>query len=656
MPDINVTLPDGQTVIYKGVPDSVKPEEVIARVQKEHGVMPASVEKLPDADPSLLTRGMNAVKDFGRGALNNIDTMGQSLARVAGQRFGVPGIEKLLPQGGPASVIPDRPTTGPVDAYAQKALMGAGGAMSGGGVTPMGLLSGAAAGAAGHAGSEMSGGNPIASIIASLMGGAAPSGVKAFGGLFPGSNAPALAKATLEGIDPANLDVARANLVKGQQALPGVGINLSQAMSTPSNIDDVVAAMARSPEGKNVISQLRAQPERLQVDAPLALGGVPGTKQAPQTIANRAQEAATASIEAARKARTAATSPIYNAAGELEKDVPANLVSTVQDLRTEKGTPASVIAAAKDLEAKLLNNPRVPGTEMRSPQDVHQAIKDFESGISFNRVQPPDPSEQRALTRIASALRDELGSESPLTAKADALYRSISKANVDPLKKSIIGDIAGRAGAQEDKSAPGNKLLALFGAGTQDKGNSTILFAEREMRKQDPTLFPDAVSTHLAMKLDSAMAKAGDRGENFASAVKNELSGTPAQRQGLQDMLAGVARSKGVPEETVVKGFMRFIDASTMAARRPSNVSGSQEIEAVAGQSKLAGLLTSMTPGRIGGKVAGRYSAGAKEAIDKLLTTPEGLDKLRELAKIDPSSTRAQAIIGTVLGGAAAGN
>lgn len=619
--------------------------------------MPASVEKVK-AGPGVMDRVKGALQDVGHGFGSGADALKTGAlnmlsARLTGGLSAGSALAQAIPSA--AAVVPQRAPTGPVDVYAQKAFEGLGGAAAGGGVTPMGLASGAAAGVAGEAGSQASGGNPIATLIASLLGGAGPTAVKGLGTLLSGANAPALAKETLKGIDPANLDVARANMVRGQQLLPGVGVNASQAMPGPSNIDDVVAAMANSPQGAKTIEQLRGQPQRLAIASQMAQAQVPGSRVDPQTVTNRAQDAATGAIEDLKKARTASTSPTYRAAPPMEKAAPGAIAAEIEDFLSQPGIEPSVRADATRLHDRILNSPRAPGTESRAPQDVSAYLREFRQGID-DTISPKSPAGQGQMKELMRRVTDALGAESPLTAAANTRYAQITNDIINPAKKGILGEIAGIRGSQDDKAAAGTKLFSLFNRGTPDQGKSTILEFEAAARKQDPTLFPDAVSTHLATKLDSAMAKAGDRGENFAATVKGELASTPAQVRGLKDMLAGAARSAGVPEAPVVNGFMNFIDASTMAARRPSTVSGLPRagIDEIAGQSKLAGFLTSFTPGRIGGKVSGRYSAGAKKAIDDLLTTPEGLDKLRELAKLDPSGAQAQAIIGTFLGGTAA--
>lgn len=132
--------------------------------------------------------------------------------------------------------------------------------------------------------------------------------------------------------------------------------------------------------------------------------------------------------------------------------------------------------------------------------------------------------------------------------------------------------------------------------------------------------------------------------------VRNALFGSPAKAQGVRDMLAGVAEAQGKKPEELVRGFERYMDLVDAAAKRPASVGGvtAGELKDTAGKSKIAEglrLVSFFAPAHVATGFAGFTSRRVLADIDKLFTTPEGLETLSVLAKSPPGAKLSEDVL-----------
>jgi hypothetical protein len=638
MAEYKVKGPDGQIHVIAG-PEGASDAEITAQAQ----VLFSAPEK-PGLLGQVWDKAKNAAKDLGRGALSTLEGYAQGGAASEGG----PTAKANLPEFAD-KMMPKRQAAPGMDSYAQAGLEGLGGGLLGPVAYSKPALNGLASifsGMGGHAGSEL-GGGPIGSIIGSLLGGGSVVGANAAAN---SRNAGALAREALKNVPESSLDSARQRMVDTQKTLPA-GLNVSQAMQTPSNIDDVVNALAQQKEGTNVIKQLRDQPQQLHILGKMAQAGLPGEAQAPQMIANRAQDAATSTISDLQAQRAAAVQPLLGKAKQLPEAVNSQMVQEIEKALKTKGATPEFISSGRQLLAQMTESPRT-GQPTRMPQDVQAYLNSFSKDVKDTGLRDSSTASGQ-ISYLKDRLQGILEANSPQTAKANAAFKDLTENIVDPAKKGIVGQVAGVTGSQEDRAALSNRLYTAFERGTPDPKNSDIMKFELTTRKSDPTVFIDAGKSFISDKLNAIWPTSGSEiKDTLPGSIKKALAPNEAQLQGLRDILAGMARGQGVQEGPVVKGFMNFVDAADYASKRPVRVSGlpMSDIEEVAGKSAIAGVLTSATPGRVGYKVSKWYSADAKTTIDTMLTTPEGLDKLRALAKLDPRGQQAQLIIAGILG------
>lgn len=667
MPSIKVKLADGTWHLYQNVPETVTPEEVVARAEKEFGQPIEEVEK----QRSLLEATKTYASDFFRGAGRAVaSTLEGAAAFNYAERMGRP------PEPGReiTQAVNEALPTPKGDSGGRRAVRATLEGVGGAAVSPAGLAApgmnlatGGAAGLGGWAGGELTGGNPIAEVVGSLLGG----GLAASTGAMR-STAPELARDVVEGVDPVHLSQAQQRMRAAQQA--GVPINLSQAMPRPSNIDDMVDALASSRHGDLTQRQLRNQPELLSIQARIAGANVPGEHVAPQAAANAAQDAATAAIKGAQgRANTAFRSKLppgtevpVDAIKAFDKrlaDFAAANPNTQAAAMAEQVRKALYVGADEAVDAvpvgagkvsSRLTQP-VAAREREWITDASKLKNAIDDRISaYGSSQLNDPRNAKFVDRAANQIRTLFDRSvapvgSPLR-EARAAAREVYVGEVNPMKKSVTGRLAGLTGAKEDREAVASKLTSVFDRGTPEKGTSEILTLEKDLRKVDPNVFPDAVKTHISERLAKILPVENARvSDDFAAQVKKALAANPNQERGLRDMLAGVARSKGLPENQVVNGFMNFIKLSILAERRPPKISGLplRDLQEVAGKSAMATTLESQYLGRVGTKIRMGLSGDAYRTMDKLLTTPEGVDMLLQLAKEPIMSKKAAYLITT---------
>lgn len=530
-------------------------------------------------------------------------------------------------------------------------------ASPGGLVAPVrSALIGASSGAGSEAAAATLGDNAVTRVAGGLAGGLT-------GGLLIAAktNRKTLAREALADARPEDIAVAIERMKAARAA--GIPINLSQAMPRASNIDAYVDALANSRHGRNVTEQLRRQPQQIAFGIEEQMANLPGQIRMPQVLANNAQEAATAAIDAVKRARTNAWQKAYDdgllQSGQLT--VPETAVAAAYQKLTDLANSVPNTSKSKmlmDLRERLVT----PEGFITEPLQLNEILKD-----AAGRLKPVnlatsglDAGAAKWVGKQISELRDDFGNAFEPIRKANAAYQAATPA-VDAMKKSVVGRIAGRSGALDAVESPQTKLFSVFEKGTTPGATSSeILTLEKAFRQAgQPEVYQDAAKSWLAGKVSTALKSTDNRMPDNIGERLRVAFGDPRQldqtSKGFEDVLAGLARSQGVPEAPYVKGFKRFMEIVSDAARRPGSVRGvtPDEVKEMAseGMTKHVGQVSVITPIR---QPALRWAmfleADALSAMDKLLTTPEGVATLVKLGKQPPRSHAAVSTMATFLG------
>lgn len=510
---------------------------------------------------------------------------------------------------------------------------------------------------------------PYARLVGALTGGVV-------GGVASSTvgNSKNLAREMFDGLNPQEIEQAK--LLMAKSKLAGLPVNLDQALGKDSNVTNVVQALVGKKQGQPVVNQLRGQTEQARTLATRMTDALPGKVQNTAEVANTSQSAATDAIKAARQARTAATKPLFDAAGDVDAAHLGRmhqqvLAAAAQAPDTNKGALLAklgeILGNAKERSTpqptSLLDHTGQPIMAPGVPVSMDELNASFRSTLNQakNVNLSSSANDKEAIGTLGNTigdLRGQMGAASPNFKAGNELYAKISTETVDPLKKSVVGRVAGISGEIADKEAV-NKLLPILAKGRNPEAPSEILDYARETANR-PEVFQDAVKTHFSNAVAAAQEQVnGKLAPSLPAALERSLLGNLNQKQGLHDMLNAVGEQVNPQDPTMIRrGFMHAMEIMSAAAKRPGSIGvGAGELDAIAKQSHVAqGLsMIGLAPGKpLARGLEGMYSTSAYKTLAENLTSPEGVAKLQELAKAPVMGAKAQAIVATMLAGQSA--
>jgi hypothetical protein len=653
---------DGSTYLVEDVPDDTHPNDALAWTEKKFG---RPVTEFIANSRSPLDEAKQVGKDTIRGVGKALSGGFEALVDTApfvswgykpGEQFEAGKSPSQLVE----KVIPTPKNDPKSRQMVRGVIEGASGGMVGPGAISAPLRTLAVGGGAGL-GSELAGAltndNPLAKGLGGLAGGVGTSLAS-----MPKTTRGELARTTMEGVKDS--DLAMAQKIMEEARKEGISLNLSQAMPTASNIDRLTEILANSPNGKEIVRQLRAQPAAVAAATEGGMYGLPGKTGSPQEIANRSQEGADKAVReglaqasaAWQKAAPGGSTIPPTAVAELDARLKALAAkypnTTGQDLiedarRSLKLSPAGadtkVPVGSGKVSSNLTRTVQGKPTEyLNDALQLKSALDDSLNTYGSRKLNTPslDSTNQRRAQEVRELFRDVLDTHAPKLSAANAAYSKVMDDVVTPMKQSVVGRVAGQRGYSPDQEAAQSKIFRVLDAGTAPgAATSEILTLEKSLRKSDPTIFQDAVKTWMSEKLAKATAKQGGRqSDSTAAALERAFIGDEMKDKGFQDMMVALARSQGLPDDSLLPGMRNLMKYVSAAARRPGKVGGitEQGLED-ASRSQIAGAVGNFSmvqPFRAAGRrIDDALNADAYGFMDKLLTTPEGIATLRKLGK-----------------------
>lgn len=675
-----LTLPDGTTITVSDTPT----EQERALIRK---MLPSISGQLPKRTPmeAIKHYGPEAAKVAGSSIYNGL----VALPRLAG--LASQGVEALTPWQEPPGI---GKVLGPLDEKVRTALQPeseggqyaarvgesvvAGVAGPGGLANPVKSAAiGGGAGVGAEASADAFGDNTLTRVMGGLAGGGLTGiGTSAF------TNRGSLARETLADVRPRDLETARQRMMAAE--LEGNALNLSQAMPRASNIDSLVNSLAQSPSGRRTTEMLRNQPKTVAFEAENAVANLPGRIVPQQTAANSAQDAMTRVIADGMQEAGAAWRRFAPEGAEFTQSGVARLDNELAKMANLY--PNQEAAAMIDTVRRNLLRPKAPETDT-GPQiltmfgqpirtapeapkyltdafQVKGAVDDVLQNYGARNLNTPvlTGTMARRAQEVREQVRRLIDEEVPELKQANEAYETYMSEVVEPMKDSVIGRLAGRSGSQDGIEAATSKLFTVFNKGTiPGSAPSDILTLEKAFRKAGtPEQFQDAAKSWLVTKLDDALKSKDNREPEAIASKLRQMWGNPrmadSSSKGLEDMLIGLARSQGLKDETeYLRGFHRFMEYVSDAARRPSSVSGSSsaELRDVAGEAATnrLGTFSIMTPIRQPALAWSTFLQNdALKAMDELLTSSSGIDTLIRLGKEQPYSQGSLTAMATFLG------
>lgn len=660
-----VVMPNGK---YVDMPDKPSSED-IAFMDEEEAKSPAAYKNFVANNPVPAPKERTTweqVKDMGKVA-------GGALAQGAASTFGLLGdLAAAAGAGMDPGRYPDKtvdfinsmpaskavehagkqyaqqPQNDP-EKYIQSAYQGMGSAAVG----PGGLIKNAVIGAMSGLGSEVGErtiGGPGGRVAGGLLGG----GLAAVPSAFMG-NAPSLARRAMHGVSDANIEAAIRSIDQGNSI--GIPQTLGQALGKPTNLDALESALANSEQGLGVQRILREQP----IAAANAVRGeikkLPGDIVGDLKSAEIGQRGATAVIAKAKEDLSAKVKAITPTQSNMaQKDV-ADMMGMVNSLATKYPPGTATGDSLRELSGRLINT--ATGKPHVNIEILDNVFKDAASGLRQPALgaKPVDAHGQKLLSNAISDMRAMIGAKYPNFSKAKQLYADGMDTVINPLKEGVIGQIAKKNGFQEGTTTVGDVLKTVFSKGTNpDAKVSDILTAQKELTAAGQS---EAFLTPAKSYLSNLLAKAvsmdsGGAGPNTAKAIKDSLQGDIMLKTGLRDTLVGMARAQKLPDDTIYPGFEKVMEVVTNAAKRPQKVMGMNpnELRGDASRNLLANavrVFSFMPVEKVAGTTERLYSQQAMSALDKMVTTKEGIRELQRIAKLPPGSKAAQTAVATLL-------
>ena len=584
--------------------------------------------------------------------------------------------------------------------YLAAAVEGAaGGVISAPKMALQSVITGLGAGLGSELGAQVSGDEDA--FLPRILGGLAGGGVTSLvsGRFGPNPRIQELAREALDGVDQSKLAEARTFMqaagregvdLDAAQALEGVGVG-------PSGLKVLRDTLANVKEGDATQKLLRAQPGALQERGATWLGGVPGNVYSPEQAANNLSETATAAINAAKASRSNQVRELYNRAGMLPDGTTQELYGVLDDFVKQPGVTDTTKRAVKRLQSKLVESPTgvsigqlqqqltaaTKASEKASlraqiqeaanqslrfkpmhAKDADTLLSEFVGAYKGTPISPANPVVRGETKTLGKRMNAVLQANSPEIKAAEQRFAQISRDVVDPLKQGQVGGLAGKAGYRADTQASVAKMQALFSAGRDpNTRNSPILQTARTLNKQDPDAFRDAAKTYYSGVISNAFdAGIGTAqrpmNKDAAERIYKGLFANQPQYLAMKDTVTAMAESANVPPAAALRGLDNFAKIVKATRLQPDQIGGMTRQQIIEMAEKHHGanfirIFGFLPFERMARNMENATMSKTLRELDRLITTPEGLEILAELSK-HPVMSRQAAALAATAGGALA--
>lgn len=579
------------------------------------------------------------------------------------------------------SVIPRPEPESTLGRYAGTAAEWAAGSMLpvGGGLAALARQAGL--GALGGLGAEAAGsaarGTPleqpvrIAAGIGSML---AAHGVEQVGRNALGLPTGAVGAILRNRLDPAMTPADWAAAADREAAARGIGVRLMgpESLAGPVGggpLEGVVSDIAASRGGQAIRNLIQARPEAVRQAVQDRLLPSVGPQLPAEPVARRMQTSAEGAIQAAESARTAAARPGYAAADPQHLD-PAVVQQMVDDIgavrAAQNPTPGSALdRVLARLRSNLIDEAGNLRTQIAPLHNDYIAMRESLARRTF--ANEPIDSRTAGIARpLNRAVRDALVNNNPDYAAGRAAYIAASPA-VDQIMASPVRDIAGRptletapaTGAPTDAYARARE--ALFPADPTTLRPEVIDYVGRQLARSDPAAFRDFTRLYLENEFNQA-ARQLRSGANPTGGARfyDQIASNPQQRANLEASLRRVAVVNGVNPDEYIQGWRTTMDVLDRTGRIPalgSRTGPRGELATEASQGPFAAVVD-FRPGQpvnsalrlFGANLSDWVQRGNYRRLAEAFTAPDSVQRIRELAQVDPGSPRALLLVSTLLG------
>lgn len=645
MAEYNITSPDGKQ--YKvTAPEGASQADILAYVKRQQpvnygGPVGEAGDYLSKITGTILKRGMTDLPKFFGGA---IQKAGDELER----NFPITPDRMKIPIGNVPEAI-DAMTGGtPREGrnIPEKLAIEAGAGAVGGGMlggVPA-AIGGAGGGLGGEVGEMIAPNNPLAKILAALLGGAAagPAAYKATGG-----GAARRINEVTRGVPDARLADARDLMLQGQKE--GVRLNLPQAMDQqPNSLTALSEDAARSSAAPAHTARQVQQNAQAQQAGKKATGLFALPDADPTTVAGKTAEAATAAVKRADKLPATVAKEDYSFTTKMA--TPQEMKGVIGDLQDAVERIGPTTSAGKFLQNEVLGklyDKKAKGNILDLEQ-LKTILNEAKAAIDKPTLKTPGlEGRSAAQTREAleGTLENFLSGKMVNKAQGDEIYKQVHQDIIDPMKRSPVGQIAGPAGFDPEAVTKVDQIFKVIDS--PNIRSQTISKMQVDLDKSAPGTFAQYVKTGMDRKLDAAFKKSD---LSAPTAFVQALRGAPGAgvaNENFRASMAAAARSQGKsPQQAAefVNGMGKLLDVIEAAGRNKviaTQAQGKNPALDIATDVAKGVTYTPQAPGavsRIIGNMMGT-DANRKKIFD-MIWTPEGVDQIRKYAAMDIPGVR----------------
>lgn len=406
---------------------------------------------------------------------------------------------------------------------------------------------------------------------------------------------------------------------------------LAQVIGKTTQLSTVRRVVEASPEGGTVMrDRLSGRPDQNRAAFQQTIDTVGPQVNAPTEVPHRVQKASEAAIDRARVETNKMSQPAYAATS----NDPTVLVSP-QGFQQISGDPVLMraIKAVRGDSIKYGNLEGIPDQSMM----VLDATKKYLDDLSSTAKQQGERFSIKNIENAQTRLLNVMDAEYPRYASARNI-QSIRQRHVEePLKREPIGQLA-ETGTVGD-NALREQARILFPRDpatlTPPMVRKTIL----EMNKADPTAARDMARQFIESEFNR-ITRDLVQGQNGFGAAKFRayLEGNPQQAENLRAAIETLPNGAGSWQ-----GFKRLLE--TFEAQGHAPVAGSQTTFNQAITDELKGGKLAVKPLSKMQEVWDNFRFGKNTAqIAELLTDPDAVRRIRQLAVVKPNSNKARAL------------
>jgi len=689
----STTGPDGQEHYFE-VPDPTKDAD-----------LPGAGG--PSPDTSVVHKIEVALSSLPKGFLESVNAIGSNVSPLS-----INNLARLNPKIKPAVGAVEKgqqqsieglgpnPTPGnQVEKYLSEIGKGIGSIPSGGPIGPeMSVVRAVAnaglAGAGGQAAADyLKTDNPVVRVAGALAGGGL-SGAEQF--LLHPQNDAKMVKAALATTPNKEYELgekgwtgsipssAQQQLDRAQKV--GIPITTAQAMDNSPGMMTLQNNVAASGQAPKTAALLDRQPAVAYSKVDAATKKLPGTTASPLETANATQKAATEAIAQAREQAGAAyrnvlkgndpqldsdqLKPMVDYLNKIitsnrndnERNMAIDILSkiknpnfkSVEQAQKEGGVAGLLGPDGKPMlsseQVKATSQPEYITSGLNLKQSIDDALDSF--GQRMLNTQSSSANDLRSAQGIREQLNNIFEKHAPELVNANRAYENVITSKVNPMREGDLGVIAGRTGARDGIPAT-QRLYSILNRGTDTNApQSAIMTVGTAMNKTDPQAFASAVKSNLRDRLANAeRLNAGAIDSDFAKNFYSDIYGSSAKKKGMKEQLVLLAQGQGLPENSIYPGFDNIMETLGRAGKNSSGVSGvtSQSLSSQAGSNTIGNILRLFGRSAIGKEANNVFSARAYASLDRMLTHPDGVQLLKDLANKDLTSRYSQNLITSYL-------